>query len=173
MHYGEIKKFDIANGLGVRVSLFVSGCRNHCPNCFNEATWAFDYGKEFTKETENEIIEALKPDYIRGLTLIGGEPLEPENQKALLDLAKKVKEALPYKDIWCYTGFVFDKEVLGESRARTEYIDELLQYIDVLVDGRYIEEKKNISLRFRGSENQRLIDIKKSLAENRTVLWEG
>ena len=171
MNYGEIKKHDIANGFGIRVSLFVSGCRHHCKNCFNSDTWDFSFGKEFTKETEEEILKALAPSYITGLTLIGGEPMEKENQRELLPFVKRVKEAFPNKDIWCYTGFVYEAELLKESRGRCEVTDELLSYIDVLVDGRYIEEKRNISLKFRGSENQRIIDLKKSSKDN-IVLWE-
>ena len=171
MNYGEIKKYDIANGHGIRVSLFVSGCTHHCKNCFNQATWDFNYGKPFTKETEEEILKALKPNYITGLTLIGGEPMETQNQKALLPFVKKVREAFPNKDIWCYTGYVYE-ELFKESRARCEVTDELLSFIDVLVDGPYIEAKRNISLKFRGSENQRIIDLNKSSKDN-IVLWEG
>lgn len=171
MNYGEIKKYDIANGHGIRVSLFVSGCTHHCKNCFNQATWDFNYGKPFTKETEEEILKALKPDYIAGFTLIGGEPMETQNQKALLPFVKMVREAFPNKDIWCYTGYVYE-ELFKESRARCEVTDELLSFIDVLVDGPYIEAKRNISLKFRGSENQRIIDLNKSSKEN-IVLWEG
>ena len=170
MNYGEIKKYDIANGHGIRVSLFVSGCTHHCKNCFNQATWDFNYGKPFTKETEEEILKALKPDYIAGLTLIGGEPMETQNQKALLPFVKMVREAFPNKDIWCYTGYVYE-ELFKESRARCEVTDELLSFIDVLVDGPYIEAKRNISLKFRGSENQRIIDLNKSNKDN-IVLWE-
>lgn len=171
MHYGEIKKTDIANGVGVRVSLFVSGCRHHCPDCFNEMTWDFDYGKEYTEETENEVVKLVSRPYIRGITLIGGEPMEKENQPYLLKLAKRIKKELPQKDIWCYTGFTFE-ELKGNSRARTEYVDELLSYIDVLVDGRFMKDKKNLSLRFRGSENQRIIDLPKTLKENKIILWQ-
>ena len=172
MHYAEIKKFDIANGPGVRVSLFVSGCRNHCPNCFNPDTWDFGYGNDFTKDIEDEIIKTISIPYVRGLSVLGGEPMEPENQKGLLPFLKRVKETLPDKDIWVYSGFTLDREILGQSRAATETVKELLKYIDVIVDGRYIEAQKNISLRFRGSENQRIIDVKRTLAENNVVLWE-
>ena len=153
MNYGEIKKCDIANGEGVRVALFVSGCRHHCKGCFNSMTWDFNYGKKFTKETEEEILEALKPNYIDGLSLLGGEPFEPEN-------------------IWCYSGYLFDEELKKESRARCEYTDEMLSMLDVLVDGRFEEDKKNITLLFRGSENQRLIDVKKSLEQGQVVEWK-
>ena len=154
MNYGEIKKCDIANGEGVRVALFVSGCRHHCKGCFNSMTWDFNYGKKFTEETEEEILEALKPNYIDGLSLLGGEPFEPE------------------KNIWCYSGYLFDEELKKESRARCEYTDEMLSMLDVLVDGRFEEDKKNITLLFRGSENQRLIDVKKSLEQDKVVEWK-
>ena len=155
MNYAEIKNFDIANGLGVRVSLFVSGCTHHCKNCFNQMTWDFKYGKEFNQEVEDLIIDYLKPEHITGLSLLGGEPMEPSNQRALLPFIKRVKELYPQKDIWCYTGYLFDQELLSESRARCEVTDELLSYIDVLVDGKFIEELKDLSLKFRGSSNQR------------------
>ncbi len=173
MNYGEIKKNDIANGEGIRVSLFVSGCTHHCKGCFNAETWNFDFGEPFTRDTEDYIIELLKPSFVDGLTLLGGEPFEPQNQRALVPFVKRVKELYPEKDIWCFSGYLFDKELLEESRARCEVTDELLQNIDILVDGEFIEEKKNISLRFRGSENQRVIDVKKSLETKSIVLWEG
>ncbi len=168
MNYGEIKNYDIANGEGVRVSLFVSGCTHHCKNCFNPETWSFDYGTEFTKETEDYIIECLKPDYIDGLSLLGGEPFEPQNQAVLLPLLRRVRAELPNKNIWCYTGYIFDKELLNDSRARCEYTDEMLSLIDVLVDGEFVQDLYDISLSFRGSSNQRIIDVKSSL-ENGSV----
>ena len=171
MHYGEIKKCDIANGEGVRVSLFVSGCTHHCPGCFNQDTWDFDYGKEYTQETEDEILKALSPGYINGLSLLGGEPFEPQNQEVLVRLLRKVKEQYPEKNIWCYSGYLFDKELLSESRARCEYTDEMLSMLDVLVDGRFVEALKDIRLVFRGSSNQRVIDVKKSLETGTVVLW--
>lgn len=170
MNYGEIKKVDIANGIGVRVSLFVSGCRHHCPDCFNAQTWDFGYGKPFTPAVLDELIGALSHSYIRGLTLIGGEPLEPDNQPQVLEILRRVKRELPDKDIWCYSGFTFE-ELTGDSRAVTEQLPEILSYLDVLVDGRFVREKKNISLRFRGSENQRLLDVKRSLAAGKPVEW--
>ena len=173
MYYGEIKKCDIANGEGVRVSLFVSGCTHHCPGCFNEATWDFHYGKEFTEETEKELLDALEPSYINGLSLLGGEPFEPENQKALVLFLRKVKERYPGKNIWCYSGYLYDSQLLSESRARCEYTDEMLSMIDVLVDGRFVESRKDITLVFRGSSNQRIIDVKKSLESGDVVLWES
>ncbi len=172
MHYGEIKKCDIANGEGVRVSLFVSGCTHHCPGCFNQDTWDFSYGKEYTDETEQEIIEALSPDYINGLSLLGGEPFEPQNQQVLVQLLRKVREQYPQKTIWCYSGYLFDRELLSESRARCEYTDEMLSMIDILVDGRFVEKLKDIRLVFRGSSNQRIIDVKKSLNNGEVILWE-
>ena len=172
MYYGEIKKCDIANGEGVRVSLFVSGCTHHCPGCFNQDTWDFDYGKEYTQETEEEILNALAPDYINGLSLLGGEPFEPQNQAVLVELLRKVKERYPRKNIWCYSGYLFDKELLSESRARCEYTDEMLSMLDVLVDGRFVETLKDIRLVFRGSSNQRVIAVQKTLEAGETVLWE-
>ncbi len=163
MNYGEIKNYDIANGEGVRVSLFVSGCTHHCKNCFNAETWDFNYGNPFTKETEDLLIEYLSHDYIDGLTVLGGEPFEPSNQNALLPFLKRVRQNLPNKTIWCYTGYLFDEELLNESRARCEYTDEMLSLIDVLVDGEFVQDLYDISLSFRGSSNQRIIDVSKSL----------
>lgn len=172
MYVAEIKKFDIANGLGVRVSVFVSGCRHRCPGCFNEIAWEFDYGKEYTPDIENEIIDALRPDYIEGLSLLGGEPFEPENQPALLGLLRRVRKELPAKNVWVYSGFTLE-ELLGESRARTEHTDEMLSLIDVLVDGRFIYAEKDITLRFRGSRNQRILDVPATLKAGRPVLWDS
>ena len=166
MYYGEIKKTDIANGTGVRVSLFVSGCRHYCPDCFNSATWNFNFGKEYTQDTEDMIIEYLAPDYIKGLTLIGGEPFEKENQTELLKLATRVKAEYPDKDIWCYSGFTYE-EITGDSRASGDTAMLLLKSLDVLVDGRFEKDKKDIRLKFRGSSNQRIIDIKKTLASGK------
>lgn len=172
MNYAEIKNCDIANGLGVRVSLFVSGCTHHCKNCFNEVTWDFHYGNVFDESVEEKILDYLKPNHITGLTLLGGEPMEPTNQRALLPFVKRVKAMYPDKDIWLYSGYLFDKELLQESRARCEVTDELLNYIDVLVDGRFVEELKDISLKFRGSSNQRIIDVQKSLKNKTIVLYK-
>lgn len=169
MNYARINPNDIANGIGVRVTLFVSGCTHHCKGCFNSETWDFGYGTPFTEETTEHIIKLLEPSYIEGLTLLGGEPMEPQNQRALLPLLKKVRNIYPQKNIWCYSGYLFDKEILS-GRAHCEVTDELLSYIDVLVDGRFVEEKKNIMLKFRGSENQRIIDVGKSLSENKVIL---
>ena len=161
MNYGAIKKRDIANGPGVRVSLFVSGCTHHCPGCFNAATWDFAYGEPYTKDVENEILELLSPDYIGGLSLLGGEPFEPCNQRELLPLLRRMRERYPNKTVWCYSGYTLE-ELTGESRARCEVTDELLSLVDVLVDGRFVQELKDISLRFRGSSNQRLIDLRET-----------
>lgn len=172
MNYGEIKKFDIANGLGVRVSLFVSGCTHHCKNCFNQVTWDFHYGEPFDEAAQEKVLEYLKPKQIAGLTLIGGEPMEPSNQRALLPFVKKVKVQYPNKNIWCYTGYLYDQDLLQDSRARCEVTDELLSYIDILVDGAFVEELKDITLRFRGSSNQRIIEVQESLKQKKIVLSE-
>lgn len=172
MNFAKINKNDIANGSGVRVTLFVSGCTHHCKGCFNQEAWDFLYGEPFSEDTENELLEALSPSYIKGLTLLGGEPMEPQNQRALLPFLKKVKEKYPNKSIWCYSGYTFD-ELTGESRARCETTDEILSLIDVLVDGKFVEELKDISLRFKGSANQRIIDLKATLSCGEIVLWEG
>ena len=172
MNYAEIKNCDIANGLGVRVSLFVSGCTHHCPNCFNEMTWDFHYGQLFDETVENRLLADLKPDHISGLTILGGEPMEPANQRALLPFVKKVKALYPDKDIWVYSGYIFDKELLQDSRGRCEVTDELLSYIDVLIDGRFVEALKDISLKFRGSSNQRIIDVPASLKSGQVVLYK-
>ena len=172
MNYATIKKRDIANGIGVRVSLFVSGCTHHCKNCFNKETWDFSYGEKFTEDTEKLILDYLAPDFVNGLSLLGGEPFEVQNQETLTKLLRKVKTLYPQKDVWCYTGYLFDEHLLKNSRARSEFTDEMLSYIDVLVDGPYVEELKDISLQFRGSSNQRVIDVKRSLSTNTIVLWD-
>lgn len=172
MYYGNIKKYDIADGEGVRVTLFVSGCTNKCKGCFQPETWDFCYGQPYTEETEKEILEAMNNDYIQGLTLLGGEPFEPDNQRVLVTLLRNVKETYPDKDVWSYTGFVYDKDLVPGGRRYTEVTDEMLSMIDVLVDGPFVEEKKNISLSYRGSENQRVIDLKKTLQEGKVILYE-
>lgn len=168
MNYSAIKNYDIANGLGVRVTLFVSGCTHHCEGCFNEETWSFSSGKPFTKETEDEIIKLLSPDYIKGLTLLGGEPMEKVNQVALYPFVKRVKEAYPDKNIWCYSGYTLDE--ITKGRAHTDVTDALLGFIDVLVDGEFKKELYSIALKFRGSSNQRVIDLKETLKQGKTVL---
>ena len=170
MHYGEIKNCDIANGEGVRVTLFVSGCTNHCKNCFQPQTWDFNYGNPFTEETEAELFRLLSPRYIRGLTLLGGEPFEPENQRALLPFLRKLRRELPEKTVWAFTGFTWEELHTEGSHPRCEVTDELLNLIDVLVDGRYVEERKDIGLRFRGSSNQRLLDLNATRASGKLTL---
>lgn len=159
MNYGTIKECDIADGPGVRVSLFVSGCRHHCKGCFNADTWDFNYGMPYTKETEDEIIRLLAPDYIQGLTLLGGEPFEPENQRELVKLLRRVRETYPDKDIWSYSGYLYDVDMVEGGRAYTEVTKEMLSYLDVLVDGPFVQELKDITLKFRGSKNQRIIKL--------------
>lgn len=173
MNYGEIKKNDIANGLGVRTTLFVSGCTHHCKGCFQPQTWNFSYGKPYTRAVEDDIVASLTPYYIAGLTLLGGEPMEPANQAELLPLLRRVRAEKPQKNVWCYSGYLFE-ELTGKShsRARCEHTDEMLSLIDVLVDGEFKEELKDIRLRFRGSSNQRIIDVKKSLEKGEVVLFE-
>ena len=172
MNYADIKRIDVANGEGVRVSVFVSGCNHHCKGCFNECAWDFNYGNKFTEKQENEVLKDLDHDYISGLSLLGGEPLEPTNQEGLLPLVKKVKEKFPDKKIWCYTGFDFEKDVVGKMAKQSETTKELLQYLDVIVDGKFEEEKKDLKLRFRGSSNQRILDVQESLKENKLVEYK-
>ncbi|MBQ0037075.1 MAG: anaerobic ribonucleoside-triphosphate reductase activating protein [Clostridiales bacterium] len=173
MYYGELKKCDIANGIGVRVTLFVSGCTNHCPDCFQPQTWDFCYGKPYTADTEAEIFAELDKSYVQGLTVLGGEPFEPENQRELVKLLKKVKEHYPDKTVWVFSGFTLDRELLVDgSHPRCEVTDEMLSYIDVLVDGRFVKELKDISLQFRGSRNQRVIDMNKTRETGEITIWE-
>ena len=169
MNYATIKNCDIANGPGVRVSLFVSGCTHRCKGCFNEVAWDFDYGAPFTEETINTILNMLRPAYVRGLTLLGGEPFEPQNQAGVVELLRRMKAEMPEKSIWAFSGYLFDKDILS---GRLGDCSEYLSYLDVLVDGPFIESKKNLSLRFRGSENQRLIDVPASLAAGEVILWQ-
>lgn len=169
MNYATIKNCDIANGPGVRVSLFVSGCTHRCKGCFNEVAWDFDYGEPFTEAVMDSIVDMLRPSYIRGLTLLGGEPFEPQNQAGVVELLRKIKRELPDKSIWAFSGYLFDKDILS---GRLGDCSEYLSYLDVLVDGPFVEAKKNLSLRFRGSENQRLIDVPASLAAGEIVLWQ-
>ena len=164
MNYCEIKKNDVANGEGVRVTLFVSGCTHHCKGCFNEIAWSFDAGKPFDEAVQESIYEALSPSWISGLTLLGGEPMEPENQRALLPFLKEVRKRFPTKNIWCFTGCVYERDLLAPSRWRTEVTDEMLSCIDVLVDGPFVEDLKDISLVFRGSSNQRILRLKQIIS---------
>lgn len=173
MNYATIKPTDVANGPGVRVTLFVSGCTHHCKGCFNSEAWDFDYGQEFTGETQEELLRLLSPEYIVGLTLLGGEPMEPVNQAGLLPFIKRVREQFPHKSIWCFTGYDFEEDVLGKMFPASAVTRELVPLFDVMVDGKFIEEKKNLRLRFRGSENQRILDVRKSLAAGAAVWCEG
>ncbi len=172
MNYADIKRIDVANGEGVRVSVFVSGCNHHCKGCFNECAWDFNYGNKFTEKQEEEVLKDLDHDYISGLTLLGGEPLEPANQAGLLPLVKKAKEKFPDKKIWCYTGFDFEKDVVGKMAQQSDTTKELLKYIDVVVDGKFEEDKKDLKLKFRGSSNQRILDVQESLKENKPVEYK-
>lgn len=191
MNYAAIKRTDVANGPGIRVSLFVSGCTHGCKGCFNSETWDFNYGREYTRETEAEILAALEPDYIRGLSVLGGEPMEPANRGTVLELLRKVRERYPGKSIWCYTGYDYERDLLawkeeqergcltadsgkrGGETERTQEMAELLSLIDVLVDGEFVEERKNLRLAFRGSENQRVIDVGESLRRGEVILYEA
>ncbi len=173
MNYAAIKTHDVANGPGVRVSLFVSGCTHHCKGCFNPETWDFAYGEPYTAETEQRVLDACAPDYIRGLSLLGGEPFEPENQKALLPLLRRFKERFPYKSVWCYSGYDYEHDMLSGHLGDWEVTKEMLSLIDVLVDGEFHLEEKDLNLRFRGSANQRVIDVPKSLKYDQVLLWDG
>lgn len=172
MKYATIKEIDVANGPGIRVSLFVSGCTHHCKGCFNPETWNFNYGDDFTPEVEDRILEAMKPAYIKGFSLLGGEPFEPQNQEALLPFLRRVKAAYPDKTIWCYSGYDFEKDMLTGNLGPWEVTHEMLTLIDVLVDGEFVLEKKNPNLRFRGSENQRVIRVADSLNSDTVLLWD-
>ena len=171
MNYATIKNCDIANGPGIRVSLFVSGCRHRCKGCFNEVAWDFHYGEPFTQQTVQSILSMLAPDHIKGITLLGGEPFEPENQPAIVELLRQIKSKYPQKSIWAYSGYLFDKDMLPGKLGPWEVTREFLSYIDVLVDGPFVMEKKDLTLRFRGSSNQRIIDVPASLATGEVVLW--
>ena len=173
MYYGNIKFHDVADGEGVRVTLFVSGCTHHCKGCFQPETWNFEYGTLYTEETQKLLLKKLEPSYIRGLTLLGGEPFEPENQRVLVGLLREVKEKYPDKNIWAYSGYTFDDELFPEKgRAHCEVTDEMLSYLDVLVDGEFVEEKRNLMLAFRGSENQRIIDVPASIAAKEVIGYQ-
>lgn len=171
MNYAEIKPCDVANGPGVRVSLFVSGCTHHCKECFNPETWDFEYGKPFTQDTMEEILSDLKPDYIKGLTLLGGEPLEQVNQQGLLPLLRQCREKYPEKTIWCFTGYDYEKDIMGRMYREWPETKELLSYLDILVDGEFMIDKKDLGLVFKGSSNQRTIRVQESLQSGKVILW--
>ncbi len=172
MNYATIKRNDIANGPGIRVSLFVSGCRHHCPGCFNREAWDFDFGEKFTPEVAESIFAASEPSYVEGMTLLGGEPFEPENQAPLLDFVREYRKRFPHKSVWCYTGFLFEDIYAGKV-GDPDMARALLESIDTLVDGRFVESKKDLSLMFRGSSNQRIIDVKRSLAAGEALIMHG
>ena len=173
MYYGTIKNCDIANGIGVRVTLFVSGCTNRCPGCFQPETWSFTYGEPFTAETEDRLLSMLAPSYINGLTLLGGDPFEPENQRALLPFLKRVRRSYPQKTIWAFSGFEYEDMLRAGCHPHCEVTQELLSLIDVLVDGPFIAAKKELGLRFRGSSNQRLIDLNRTRENGCVTLWDA
>jgi len=173
MNYADIKQFDVANGLGIRVSIFVSGCTHHCKSCFNEVAWDFNYGDPFTEDDIDRIIDYLKPSYVSGLAILGGEPFEHRNQQGLLPLLRKVKNIYPQKDIWCFTGYTFDQDILNRMCKEWDETSEMVSYIDVLVDGKFVEELKDLNLRFKGSSNQRTILVKESLETGQIQLWDS
>ncbi len=173
MNYAELKTYDIANGPGVRVSLFVSGCTRGCKECFNKIAWDFNYGKPFTQETIDYILEKLKPSYITGLTILGGEPFEPSNQKGILPLLEAVRKTYPEKSIWCFSGYDFEEDIMGRMCRELEETPKILSLIDVLVDGRFVTELKSLDLKFKGSSNQRTILMKPTLEQGRIVLWDN
>lgn len=172
MNYADIKQYDVANGPGVRVSLFVSGCTHYCKGCFNQEAWDFHYGKEFTEETIRTVLEYMKPSYVKGLTVLGGEPMEPQNQPAVLELLKKVREVYPEKSIWMFSGYDYEADILGCMWDEVPETKEILSCLEVLVDGEFVEELKNLSLRFKGSSNQRTILVQESLAAGEVVLYD-
>ena len=172
MNYATIKRYDISNGPGVRVSLYVSGCRNKCKNCFNPETWDFKYGQPFTEEVEDGIIKSMEPEYIKGFTLLGGDPFEPENAEALAPFMERLRARFPEKSFWCFTGYDLDKELLSGKKGDKGTVLRILNCLDVLVDGRFIEDLKDLNLRFRGSSNQRIIMVKETLETGKIVLWD-
>ncbi len=172
MNYAEIKNVDVANGPGIRISFFVSGCPHHCKGCFNQDTWDYNYGKPFTEETIEYIIKLMKPDYIRGLTVLGGEPMAPPNQAGILELLKKVRVEYPEKSIWLFTGYLYDKDILEKMVPTLPETKQILELLDIMVDGPFIEEQKNLNLKFKGSENQRTINVQESLSRNEIILWD-
>lgn len=171
MNYADIKQYDVANGIGVRVSLFVSGCTHACEGCFNKEAWDFNYGKPFTEKEIDDIISYMSPSYVSGLSLLGGEPMEPQNQEGILPLLRRVHETYPEKTVWMYTGYLFDEDILGRMCKESEISREIISYIDILVDGPFILARKNLKVNFRGSDNQRIIDVKKSLETGEVVHW--
>lgn len=173
MNYADIKRCDVANGEGVRVSLFVSGCTHHCKECFNKEAWDFEYGEPFTEQEIDRIIEYLAPDYVAGLSLLGGEPMEPSNQEGLLPLLRRMKEIYPEKTVWCYTGYLFDRDILEKMCRESEVTKEIVSDLDIVVDGEFIQAQKNLKVNFRGSDNQRIIDVKKTLETGAIVHWKG
>lgn len=172
MNYAAIKNCDIANGPGVRVSLFVSGCTHHCKGCFNQVAWDFDYGEPFTQQTIDTILGMLSPDHVKGITVLGGEPFEPQNQPGVLGLLRQIKEQYPDKTVWVFSGYLFDRDILGKKLGPWRITEEYLSYVDVLVDGPFVEAKKDLTLRFRGSSNQRIINVPASLKSRKIVLWQ-
>ncbi len=173
MYYADIKRCDVANGEGVRVSLFVSGCTHHCKECFNKEAWDFKYGEPFTDKEIQKILDYMEPDYVAGLSLLGGEPMEPVNQESLLPLLRLVHDKYPQKNIWCYSGYLFDRDIVGKMCKESEVTRELISYIDILVDGEFIVEQKNLKVNFRGSDNQRIIDVPRSFETGTVVHWKG
>ena len=173
MNYAALKTHDVANGPGVRVSLFVSGCTHRCPGCFNAEAWDFSYGEEFTDEVADRLLKALEPSYIKGLSLLGGEPFEPSNRAVLAPLLERVSREYPDKTVWCYSGYDFERDLLAHRVGDAETVDRMLEHIDILVDGKFVEALKSARLRFRGSSNQRIICVRESLATGKVVLWEG
>jgi anaerobic ribonucleoside-triphosphate reductase activating protein len=173
MNYATIKWYDISNGPGVRVSLYVSGCRNHCKGCFNQETWDFNYGEPFTKEVEDKIIKGLAHDYIKGFTLLGGDPFEPENQVVLAPFLTRLRKIYPDKSFWCFTGYDYERDLLTGKKGNIDDVMTMLSTLDVLVDGRFVEELKDLNLKFKGSSNQRTILVQKSLKTDEVVLWDG
>lgn len=171
MNYATIKPFDVANGPGVRVSLFVSGCTHHCKNCFNSEAWDFNYGEPFGEREVERIIDAMKADYIKGFSLLGGEPFEPQNQVVLCEVLERIKKEYPNKTVWCYSGYTFDKDLLSGRLCDFSITKRMLDCIDILVDGKFVEEKKDLTLRFKGSSNQRIIDVQSSLKEGKIIRW--
>lgn len=172
MNYATIKKCDVSNGPGVRVSLYVSGCRNRCKNCFNPETWDFNYGKPFTDDTEQEIIKELSLPYVKGFTLLGGDPFEEENAAALLPFMQKLRKLYPKKSFWCFTGYDFENDLLSGKKGDKAINSGILETLDVLVDGKFVESLKDLNLKFKGSSNQRAILVKESLKKGEVVLWD-